>query len=283
MKIPRRKFLVVPAAAAAGYGVWALAKTLAAPPQVQAMQPPKSRYVSRPPRSDVASKVEAAHWQALDSKKVKCVLCPRECSVADMERGWCGVRENQGGKYYTLVYGRPCAIHIDPIEKKPLFHYLPGSKAYSLGTAGCNMECQFCQNWNISQMRPEQVESFDLPPADVAQEALRADCTSVACTYNEPVIFYEYLRDCAAESRKASIPTVMISNGYIQKDPMVELCSSLGAVKIDLKSFSEKFYTETCRGKLQPVLDTLKALREQGIWVSTFSNPRHRRGGRKSK
>jgi pyruvate formate lyase activating enzyme len=209
---------------------------------------------------------EAAHWEALDRKRVRCKLCPRECAVADMERGYCGVRENREGKYYTLVYGRPAAVHVDPIEKKPLFHYLPGATAYSIGTAGCNMECLFCQNWNLSQFRPEQVESFDLPPDALVSNAKSSGAAAIACTYNEPTVFYEYVRDAAEKSRAAGMPTVMISNGYIQRAPMVELTKSLGAVKIDLKSYSEGFYTETCSGRLQPVLDTLKTLKEQGIW-----------------
>ena len=209
---------------------------------------------------------EASYWQALDAKRVKCTLCPRECRVADAERGWCGVRENRDGKYYTLVHSRPCAIHVDPIEKKPLFHYLPGTKAFSIGTAGCNFECKFCQNWNISQFRPEQLENYDLPPDGVVSGARDTNCQSIACTYNEPTIFYEYVFDCAQKSRAAGIPTVIISNGYMQKPPMEALCKELGAVKIDLKSFSEKFYQETCRGRLQPVLDTLKTLKAQGIW-----------------
>jgi len=218
-----------------------------------------------PKASDIVVK-EAAHWEALDAKKVKCVLCPRECSVADMERGYCGVRENRDGKYYTLVHSRPCAVHVDPIEKKPLFHYLPGTKALSIGTAGCNMECLFCQNWNISQFRPEQVDNYDLPPAKVVEAAQATKSQSIACTYNEPVIFYEYVRDCGREGRNANIPTVMISNGYIKETPMRQLVADLGAVKIDLKSFTEKFYVESCHGTLQPVLDTLKTLRSEGIW-----------------
>ena len=217
-------------------------------------------------KTDVAGVKEAEHWQALGAKKVKCVLCPRECSVADMERGYCGVRENRGGKYYTLVYGTPSAVHIDPIEKKPLFHYLPGKTAYSIGTAGCNFECLFCQNWNISQFRPEQVDKLDLPAERVINQAQSAGCGAVAHTYNEPIVFYEYARECARCGREAGMPNVIISNGFIQKAPMRELCKELGAVKIDLKAFSEKFYAETCHGKLQPVLDTLKTLKEEGVW-----------------
>jgi pyruvate formate lyase activating enzyme len=209
---------------------------------------------------------EAAHYDKLDDKKVGCRLCPHRCQVADLERGSCGVRENRGGTYYTLVYGQPCAVHVDPIEKKPLFHYYPGSQAYSLATAGCNFSCRFCQNWEISQRRPEQVQSVNLPPAEVVRQARAHACPLIAHTYSEPVIFFEYMRDCAALGREAGIPNVMISNGYIEKKPLLELCRLLGAVKIDLKAFTEKFYQEQCGGNLKPVLDTLLTLRAEKIW-----------------
>ena len=209
---------------------------------------------------------DAAHWEPLDKRSVRCKLCPRECVVGDMGRGHCGVRENRDGKYYTLVYGRPAAVNLDPIEKKPLFHYLPGKTAYSIGTAGCNLGCLFCQNWNLSQSRPEEVDSFDLPPEAVVANARSSGAAAVACTYNEPTVFYEYVLATAEKSKAASIPTVMISNGYMQKQPMTDLSKVLGAVKIDLKSFSEDYYADMCGGRLQPVLDTLKTLKEQGIW-----------------
>ena len=138
---------------------------------------------------------EASWYEKLENLRVECTLCPRGCVVDDFERGYCGVRENRGGTYYTLIYGRPCSLHADPVEKKPLYHFLPGSKAFSLATAGCNMECKFCQNWQISQTRPEELRSADLPPARLAREAERADCPIIAYTYTEPVVFAEYMRD----------------------------------------------------------------------------------------
>jgi pyruvate formate lyase activating enzyme len=209
---------------------------------------------------------EACHYEKLADKKVACRLCPHECQVADLERGSCGVRENRGGTYYTLVYGQPCAVHIDPIEKKPLFHYHPGSQAFSLATAGCNFNCRFCQNWEISQRRPEQVQTTRLLPDEVIRQARSRDCPLIAHTYSEPVVFFEYMRDCAALGREKGIPNVMISNGFIQKKPLQELCRLLGAVKIDLKAFTEKFYQEQCGGRLKPVLDTLLTLRGEKIW-----------------
>ncbi|MFQ6103159.1 MAG: AmmeMemoRadiSam system radical SAM enzyme [Candidatus Glassbacteria bacterium] len=209
---------------------------------------------------------EARHYEKLEQSRVKCKLCPRECSVADQERGYCGVRENRLGTYYTLVHSRPCAVHTDPIEKKPLFHFLPGSLAYSIATAGCNVECRFCQNWDISQFRPEQVRSVYLPPGTLHREASRTGARSIAYTYSEPVIFYEYMYDTAELGRETGVRSVMISNGYIQEKPMRELCQVLDAVKIDLKAFTEKFYKEYCSGELKPVLETLELLRKLDMW-----------------
>jgi len=209
---------------------------------------------------------EALHYERIGERKVICRLCPHECRIADLERGTCGVRENRGGTYYTLVYGNPCSVHVDPVEKKPLYHYLPGTRAFSLATAGCNFVCRFCQNWEISQKRPEQVKSIDLPPPAVISAAARNGCRTVAHTYTEPVVFYEYMRDCAIEGRRRGIPSLMISNGYIQKKPLRELCRVIGGVKIDLKAFTESFYRDMCAGTLRPVLDALVVLKEEGVW-----------------
>jgi pyruvate formate lyase activating enzyme len=209
---------------------------------------------------------EAKYYEKQAEKRVTCKLCPHECRVADLERGTCGVRENRGGTYYTLVYGNPCSAHIDPIEKKPMFHYYPTTEALSIATAGCNFVCKFCQNWEISQKRPEQVESMKFFPKSVIDVALQRKCKTIAHTYSEPVIFFEYMLDCAIEGKKRGVPNVMISNGYIQEKPMRELCKYLGAVKIDLKAFTEKFYKEICAGTLKPVLDTLLVLKDENIW-----------------
>ncbi|RJP21535.1 MAG: AmmeMemoRadiSam system radical SAM enzyme [Candidatus Abyssobacteria bacterium SURF_5] len=209
---------------------------------------------------------EAMHYKKLEEGKVECEVCPRACKVAPKERGYCGVRENFGGSYKTLVYGRACSINVDPIEKKPLFHFLPGARALSLATAGCNIECKFCQNWEISQFRPEQVRSIHFPPEAVVAKAIEGRIESIAFTYTEPVVFYEYMHDTAKLAKEKSIKSVMISNGYIKEKPMSELCEHLSAVKIDLKAFTEKFYSEMCSGKLQPVLDTLKLLKKKKMW-----------------
>jgi pyruvate formate lyase activating enzyme len=209
---------------------------------------------------------EAMYYKQLPDIRVECELCPRACQVADLERGYCGVRENRNGKYYTLVHSRVCSLNADPIEKKPLFHYLPGTRAYSIATAGCNIECKFCQNWQISQFRPEQIDNIKLTPEEVIRFAKEKSCDTIAYTYSEPVVFYEYMYDTARVGKREGIGSVMISNGYIKKEPLVELCKELSAVKIDFKAFTEKFYKETCSGELKPVLETLVTLKEIGIW-----------------
>lgn len=210
---------------------------------------------------------EARYYEKLPNRKIKCVLCPRECVIDDQETGYCGVRENHGGTYYTLVYGRPCSINNDPIEKKPLFHFLPGTNAFSIATVGCNVLCKFCQNWQISQARPDQVQSYDLPPDAIASYAKNYGARSIAYTYTEPVIFTEYMHDCAQAGHRFKVKSVMISNGYIQARPMKDLCRVLDAVKIDLKAFTQKFYKEMVSGELQPVLDTLILLIQEGVWT----------------
>ena len=211
--------------------------------------------------------VEARYYDKLDFKRVKCTLCPRQCVIDNLETGYCGVRTNKEGVYYTLVYGKPVTMHIDPIEKKPLFHFLPGSSAYSLATVGCNVNCKFCQNWEISQVGPDQVPSYDASPEDIVKAARRSGAPSIAYTYTEPVIFAEYMHDIAELGRRSGVRSVMITNGYINSQPMIDLCKVLDAVKVDLKAFTQKFYTELVSGELQPVLDTLVLLKKQKMWT----------------
>lgn len=216
---------------------------------------------------DDADLAEARYYERLPDKKVKCVLCPRECVVDNLETGYCGVRENRDGIYYSLVYGKPCSIHVDPIEKKPLFHFHPGTTAFSTATVGCNINCKFCQNWEISQSRVEQTRHYDLSPAEFAATCEKYGARTIAYTYSEPVVFTEYMFDCAVEGRKRGIKNVMITNGYIQEAPMKDLMGVLDAVKIDLKSFREQYYREVCDGELRPVLDTLLMLARNSIWI----------------
>jgi pyruvate formate lyase activating enzyme len=187
--------------------------------------------------------------------------------VGDRERGYCGVRENRGGTYYSLVHSRVCAAHVDPIEKKPLFHYLPGTVAFSLATAGCNVNCKFCQNWDISQSRPEQVPAEFTPPQRVAELAKQYDCPTIAYTYSEPVVFSEFLMDAADAGHAAGIRSIVVSNGYMQQEALKAAYGKMDAVKIDLKSFTESYYKDVVTGQLKPVLDSLVTLRKMDKWT----------------
>ncbi|MFW6122698.1 MAG: AmmeMemoRadiSam system radical SAM enzyme [Thermodesulfobacteriota bacterium] len=207
----------------------------------------------------------ALFYQALANNRVKCLLCPQGCEVMDGDRGDCGVRENRGGKYYTLVYGNPCAVHVDPVEKKPFFHILPGSFSYSIATAGCNLHCKFCQNWEISQALPEETYNLDLPPEQIVAQAQQSRAASIAYTYVEPVIFYEYMLEVGRLAKQTGVLNVCHSNGYINPEPLEKLADVLDAACIDLKAFTNKFYRDLVGGELEPVLAALKTLRRRGV------------------
>jgi pyruvate formate lyase activating enzyme len=209
----------------------------------------------------------ALFYQVRPNQKVKCQLCPRGCEVMPGERGDCGVRENRKGVYYSLAYGNPCAVHVDPVEKKPFFHVLPGTPSYSIATAGCNLHCIFCQNWEISQAKPEETYNYDLPPDQVVARARQNNCPSIAYTYVEPIIFYEYMLDTARLAKQAGILNTCHSAGYISPEPLAKWAEVLDAACIDLKSFDTKFYQELVDGELEPVLNTLKTLRNRGVHV----------------
>lgn len=181
--------------------------------------------------------------------------------------GGCRVRINRGGELFSLVYGKPCAVHIDPIEKKPFYHFLPASKAFSIATVGCVLGCTFCQNWEISQARPEEADHYDLLPEQVVRGALTGGCRSVCYTYTEPTVFYEYMYDTAVLARRYGIRNTMHSCGYITEAPLRELCQHLDAADIDLKAFTEDFYGRICGGRLRPVLDSIVTLRQEGVWL----------------
>jgi pyruvate formate lyase activating enzyme len=223
-------------------------------------------FAASPAEDDSQFIKEAKFYDKQPYRKIKCKLCPRECAIDDRERGYCGVRENRGGTYYTLVHSRVVTAHIDPIEKKPFFHFLPGTIAFSIATAGCNVNCKMCQNWDISQVRPEQVRSSYAPPEKVAELAHQYKCPSVAYTYSEPVIFYEYLADCADASHRLGVKSVVVTGGYIQQEPLQKMCRQVDAIKVDLKAYSEKFYKEVVNAEMKPILDTLVAIRKHGVW-----------------
>ena len=209
----------------------------------------------------------ASYYRAMSKDFVQCQLCPKQCIVGPGGRGICEVRENRGGEYYTLVYGRAASVNIDPVEKKPFYHVMPGSPIFSFATAGCNMDCKNCQNWQLSQARPEDLPAMALPPAKLVAAAREQGCSLIAGTYNEPTIFFEYLLDVAVEGNKHGVRTTMVSAGYINREPMLELCRELAAIKIDLKSMRDDFYRSNCEGTLKPVLDSIELVKNQGVWL----------------
>lgn len=217
--------------------------------------------------SQVSFKKEARFYKVIDEKTVQCQLCPRRCTLSDGVRSFCRVREPKAGKLYSLVYGQVCAAHIDPMEKKPLFHFLPGSNVYSIATAGCNFRCKFCQNWQISQYPPEEVESQETSPEEVVASARKSNCPSIAYTYTEPSIFYEYMFDTAKLAKANGLKNMYHSNGSLNPEPLKELAFYLDGANVDLKGFTQEFYDKVCAGQLETVLASLKTLKEKGIWL----------------
>jgi pyruvate formate lyase activating enzyme len=197
-------------------------------------------------------------YDRLSEKRVRCRLCPWRCTVEPNERGRCGARENQSGTYYTMVYGKACATRLDPVEKVPLHHVKPGIKTLAIATAGCNLDCKFCQSWQMAQSRPEDVQCATLTPKQVVEMAKSQGCAAIAYTYTEPVNFIEYTLDVAAEARKAGLFNLCHTAGYVNEEPLRHLCSKMDAFNVDLKGFTEEFYKDVCAVRLEPVLQTLK-------------------------
>jgi pyruvate formate lyase activating enzyme len=213
---------------------------------------------------------EALCYQAADENQVRCNLCHHRCRIAEGKRGLCGVRQNQGGKLYSLVYGKIIAEQVDPIEKKPLYHFLPGSQAYSIGSVGCNFHCRHCQNFEISQaprLGSGRIGGNDRTPAEIVAAAQAAGCSSIAYTYTEPTIFFEFAYDTAALAHQAGIKNVFVSNGYMSAEAAHRIAPLLDAVNIDLKAFTEKFYHEICGARLKPVLETIALMNSLGVWL----------------
>ncbi len=236
---------------------------------------------------------EAILYTPLEKEAIRCTACKIRCVVKPGGAGVCGVRQNQGGKLYLLVYGKASAVNIDPIEKKPLYHFLPGSEIFSIGTVGCNFACSFCQNWDLSQsartlrerlMKEKHIEDlsleigrygYELPPEKVVAICRQRYIPSIAYTYNEPVIFFEYLHDTSTMARQYGIRTVFVSNGYESEEALDMAAGYLDAMNIDLKAFRDEFYRKICKARLQPVLDTIQDVFRRGIWleVTTLAVP----------
>ena len=222
--------------------------------------------------------VPTRYWHRLEDGRIQCDLCPRACKLQDGQRGLCFVRARQGGRIVLTTYGRASGFCVDPIEKKPLNHFLPGTPVLSFGTAGCNLACRFCQNWDISKSREYDTLAVEASPEAIAHTARRLGCRSVAFTYNDPVIFHEYAIDVARACHKLGIRTVAVTAGYVCPEPRAEFYAHMDAANIDLKGFTDRFYRRLCAGRLDPVLETIEYVRHQtDVWLelTTLLIPGH--------
>ena len=210
---------------------------------------------------------ECRYYQQLDDGAVRCLLCPHHCRIADGRVGVCRSRRNHRGRLVSEVYGRPCALAVDPIEKKPLYHFHPGTTCLSLACTGCNFRCLNCQNYDISQATPVQVENYELSPDDVVALCLKHGCPGIAYTYTEPLTYLEYVVDTARLAREHGLWNILVTAGYVNPSPLAELLPFLDAANVDLKSFSDDIYQRVSGGHLAPVLDTILAMRDAGVWL----------------
>jgi pyruvate formate lyase activating enzyme len=212
---------------------------------------------------------EASFYTREEDGAVTCHLCPHRCRIAPGKRGICAVRENRDGVLVSLVYGQLATAHVDPIEKKPLFHFLPGSSAYSVATVGCNLTCPFCQNHTLSLAcrRGPDMSGYRVSPEKVVEQALAARCESLCFTYSEPTVFYEYMVDMARPAREKGLKTVIVSNGFIEREPLAELIPLIDGANIDLKAFSGETYRKVLKARLEPVLETIRELHARGVWI----------------
>ncbi len=214
---------------------------------------------------------EALLYEKLEEQLVHCFLCSQHCRIADQKFGFCGVRQNLNGILYTHVYAKPITMHIDPIEKKPLYHFLPGTESFSIATIGCNFHCGFCQNWQISQSNIRDgyfyLDEKDVFPEQIVKETKKSGCRSISYTYTEPTIFFEYALDIAKLAKENGLYNNFVTNGYMTKECLEMIKPFLDAANVDLKSFRDDFYRKICKGKLEPVLNSIRLMKEMGIWV----------------
>jgi len=208
---------------------------------------------------------EAFMYKKLDNKRVLCRICPNSCILSPGDRSVCRSKVNADGKLISLAYGNPCAVHVDPVEKKPLYHFRPKSRVFSIAAAGCNFRCLNCQNWSISQVRPMDVRTYDMFPDKVVKETVKSGSFSIAYTYSEPTTFFEYMYDTAKIARGEKIDNILVSNGYINQKPLEKLCTVLNGANVNLKAYSNDIYKKLNGGTLKPVLNTFKTLHEKGV------------------
>lgn len=240
---------------ASGWAIWKNTRT-----QTDKLQLVTSGEVAG--EQSTADLVEAKYYEDLGGGRVRCNLCPNYCILEPGQRGLCKVRKNIDGKLYSLVYGKPVSIHLDPVEKKPFFHVIPSSKVYSLATAGCNLACKYCQNWDIAQRFPEDVQYREMQPEEVVSEAKKVGAEGIAFTYSEPTVFYEYMLDIAKLAQKEGLKTVVVTAGFINPEPLKELLPHIDAYKVDFKAFDDETYRTLIGGRLEPVLETMKIVEE---------------------
>lgn len=215
----------------------------------------------------VSSLWEAMFYKNLDSQTLQCLLCPRECVIKDGKRGFCRNRENQKGKLYSIVYGKPAVVDIGPIEKAPIYHFIPGHFRLCITCASCNLRCKHCQNWHLSQKSVEELPHSYYSSEEIIKEAIKRQLNSISFTYTEPTVYYEYLYDISVVAKEQGMKTSIVSNGFINQEPLKNLLPVLDAVKIDLKGFSEKFYKEVCSASLKPVLNSLLTVKKEKVWL----------------
>ncbi len=196
---------------------------------------------------------------------IQCELCPRGCLIKPGQSGDCRIRVNLDGKLLAVTYGFPCSMHVDPVEKKPLFHFMPGTRTFSMATVGCTMHCKNCQNWEISQSPPHLVDAYQVSPEQLVQMAIRYECPSISYTYTDPAAYYEYALDCSIKAREAGLKNILVTAGYINRKPYRQLCRYTDAATIDVKAMSDKFYRDVCGSTLAPVLDTVVSTKEMGV------------------
>jgi len=253
--VTRREFLRV--AALLGFQLWVLTSFIGC-------------LLRRLPASStpvVEGIQEAKHYSQLNQGKVRCELCFRRCVISESGQGFCLARENIDGKLYTLTYGNPVAVHIDPVEKEPMFHMMPGSDTLCLGTASCNFRCKFCINWQIAWKAPEEVEAVPMTPAEVVQTAVGHDVPTICLTYNEPTQQYEFMYDIARLAKEKGLRVTFHSNGAMTPEPMKAILPYVDSVAIDLKAFDPEVYRRLTEGELDPVLNTLRTIKEEGVWL----------------
>lgn len=214
---------------------------------------------------------EALWWQPFGEDSVRCNLCPFRCILKEGQIGQCRVRKSINYTLYTLNYAKVVAAHVDPVEKKPVYHFMPASDIFSVATAGCNLHCKYCQNWTISQRAPDQVDYVYMEPKDIVAMAKKYKCASIAYTYTEPIIFYELVYDTAKLAKEQGILNVMVTGGYINEEPLRQLCKVMDVIKVDFKGYSKKFYREVVFGDLDTVLNTMRIIKEEGVWLEVVN------------